>query len=88
MSRIVFGRCVFTGSGITAGSEPAGHGEGGRCRRERGIGRRLAAARGLVAQEKGAEAHFLHGVAIRVRLALLVEHLVLRGTSSARDLAF
>ena len=40
-----------------------------------------------VAQEEGAEAHLLHGVAVAVGLALLVEHLVLRRAPAAGDLA-
>ena len=41
-----------------------------------------------VAEEEGAEAHALGDVAVAVRLALLVEHLVLGRAAATRYLAF
>ena len=43
---------------------------------------------GAVAEEEGAEAHALRDVAVAVRLALLVEHLVLGRAAASRYLAF
>ena len=43
---------------------------------------------GPVAQEERAEAHFLDGVAVGVRLTFLIEHLVLRRTPTTGYLAF
>ena len=62
-----------------------GDGHGGE---EGGVGRRGGVCVGAVAEEEGAEAHALRDVAVAVRLALLVEHLVLGRAAATRYLAF
>ena len=66
-----------------------GEDDGGCCgRQHRGV-RRLPRRPGpLVAEEERAEAHLLHCVPVGVRLALLVEHLVLGRAAASRDVSF
>ena len=62
--------------------------DGGERRRDEHGARLGPGRRRRVAQEEGAEAHLLDGVAVGVSLALLVEHLVLGGAAAACHLAF
>ena len=70
---------------VGVGDGGDGDGDGGEdCDVGRGGG---VGVRG-VAEEEGAEAHALGDVAVAVRLALLVEHLVLGRAAATRYLAF
>ena len=62
-----------------------GDGDGGE---DRDVGRGGGVGVRGVAEEEGAEAHALGDVAVAVRLALLVEHLVLGRAAATRYLAF